>query len=435
MKKVITYGSFDLLHYGHVNLLRRAKELGDYLIVGVTSQDFDVSRGKINVKQSLAERMQAVMDTGYVDEVIPEEYVGQKIDDIRKYDVDIFAIGSDWKGKFDYLNEYCQVVYLDRTEGVSSTQLREEGQRTRIGVVGSSTEAAKFIAECRYVSGVDLVGAYAESYPDEFDAVRFASFDELLDACDAVYVVNSAQQRFDTAKHALLAGKHVVCESPVALSGQQAEELFGLARSKGLVFHEAIKTAYSTAFNRLVLLAKTGVIGRIKAVNATCTSLQRKGKESSLLGWGPVAALPAFELLGTEYADARAVSYFRDGSPIDSYTKIDLTYRTAVATLQVGTGVKSEGELVIAGSRGYIYVPSPWWKTDYFEIRHEDFADNKRYFYQLDGEGIRLEIAAFVRAIQGEAKANFNIEPANTIAFSRLLGDYYAQRIPVTKIV
>ena len=110
LKKVITYGTFDLLHYGHINLLKRAKALGDYLIVGVTTDSFDISRGKLNVQQSLMERIQAVKDTGLADEVIPEEYIGQKIDDIRRYHIDVFAIGSDWEGKFDYLKEYCEVV-------------------------------------------------------------------------------------------------------------------------------------------------------------------------------------------------------------------------------------------------------------------------------------------------------------------------------------
>lgn len=112
MKKVITYGTYDLLHYGHIRLLERAKELGDYLIVGVTSDDYDKSRGKINNNQSLMDRVAAVRATGIADEVIVEEYEGQKIDDIRRLGIDIFAIGSDWKGKFDYLNEYCQVVYF-----------------------------------------------------------------------------------------------------------------------------------------------------------------------------------------------------------------------------------------------------------------------------------------------------------------------------------
>ena len=128
MKKVITYGTFDLLHQGHINLLRRAKELGDYLIVGVTNDNFDRERGKLNVRNNVLERVEAVRATGFADQVIIEDYVGQKIDDIQKYEVDVFAIGSDWEGKFDYLKDFCQVVYLPRTEGISSTMLRENLQ-------------------------------------------------------------------------------------------------------------------------------------------------------------------------------------------------------------------------------------------------------------------------------------------------------------------
>ena len=112
MKTVITYGTYDLLHQGHINLLRRAKELGDFLIVGVTSDSFDKGRGKLNVRNNVLERVEAVKATGYADKIIIEDYVGQKIDDIQKYNVDIFAIGSDWEGLFDYLNEFTKVVYL-----------------------------------------------------------------------------------------------------------------------------------------------------------------------------------------------------------------------------------------------------------------------------------------------------------------------------------
>ena len=125
MTKVITYGTYDLLHYGHKRLLERAKALGDYLIVGVTSDDFDRARGKINVQQSFMERVEGVRATGLADEIIAEEYEGQKIDDIKRYGVDIFAIGSDWKGKFDFLKDYCEVVYLPRTPEISTTQIKE----------------------------------------------------------------------------------------------------------------------------------------------------------------------------------------------------------------------------------------------------------------------------------------------------------------------
>ena len=126
MKKVITYGTYALFHYGHKRLLERAKALGDYLIVGVTSDSYDLTRGKINAQQSLMERIEAVRSTGIADEIIIEEYEGQKLDDILRYDVDKFTIGSDWEGYFDYLKEFCTVVYLDMTEGVSSSDIRSE---------------------------------------------------------------------------------------------------------------------------------------------------------------------------------------------------------------------------------------------------------------------------------------------------------------------
>ena len=153
MVKVITYGTYDLLHYGHIRLLERAKALGDYLIVGVTSDVFDRERGKINVQQSLMERVEAVRATGLADEIIIEEYEGQKIDDIKRLNVDIFTVGSDWKGKFDYLNAYCKVVYLNRTSGVSSTEIRSEQQVVRLGLVGESPILNKIERESQYVNG------------------------------------------------------------------------------------------------------------------------------------------------------------------------------------------------------------------------------------------------------------------------------------------
>ena len=125
-----------MLHKGHIRLLERARALGDYLIVGVTSDTFDRARGKINVKQSLQERMEAIKATGLADEVIVEEYEGQKIDDIRRYDIDIFTVGSDWIGKLDYLKEYCEVCYLERTKGISSSELRTEERKIRIALIG-----------------------------------------------------------------------------------------------------------------------------------------------------------------------------------------------------------------------------------------------------------------------------------------------------------
>ena len=124
MTKVITYGTFDLFHEGHYRLLQRAKALGDYLIVGVTTEEYDKARGKLNVVDSLVTRIENVRKSGFADEIIIEESGGQKFTDIKKYNVDIFTVGSDWVGCFDYLKDYCKVVYLERTKDISSFDRR-----------------------------------------------------------------------------------------------------------------------------------------------------------------------------------------------------------------------------------------------------------------------------------------------------------------------
>lgn len=129
MKRVITYGTYDLFHVGHLNLLRRAKELGDYLVVAVSSDAFNAIKGK-KCFVSDQDRMAIVNAIKYVDEVILEESWDQKIRDVQEHNIDIFVMGDDWKGKFDFLKEYCEVVYLPRTEGISTTQIKEElGQK------------------------------------------------------------------------------------------------------------------------------------------------------------------------------------------------------------------------------------------------------------------------------------------------------------------
>ncbi|MDD5659670.1 MAG: glycerol-3-phosphate cytidylyltransferase [Actinomycetota bacterium] len=125
MKKVITYGTFDLLHYGHINLLKRAKELGDYLIVALSTDKFNLIKGK-KCYFSYEERRKLVESIRYVDLVIPENNWEQKINDIKEFKVDIFVMGDDWKGKFDYLKEYCQVIYLSRTPEISTTKIKGE---------------------------------------------------------------------------------------------------------------------------------------------------------------------------------------------------------------------------------------------------------------------------------------------------------------------
>ncbi|WP_300804792.1 Gfo/Idh/MocA family oxidoreductase [uncultured Duncaniella sp.] len=441
MTRVITYGTYDLLHYGHIKLLERAKALGDYLIVGVTADDFDKTRGKINVQQSLMERVEAVRKTGLADEIIVEEYEGQKIDDIRKYNVDIFTVGSDWVGKFDYLNEYCKVVYLDRTQGVSSSEIRAKQNEIRLGIVGESNVIAKFIRESKYVNGVKVVGicAVEKSVSKEIsDNVSLLTddYEMLLGAVDAVYVISHPSMHYTHIKKALEEGRHVLCESPIALNEQEAEELFALADSKNLALVDGIKTAYSTAYSRMILLAKGGKIGDVVSVDAVCTSLKALNYDdvstlhktwNSLTAWGPTALLPVMQLLGTNIEDFTIYSRIgEEKHQYDEFTKISLLYDDAVASIKVGKGVKSEGELIISGTKGYIYVPAPWWKTDYFEIRYENPEESRRYFFQLEGEGIRNEIVTFLRAIERGSVSP--ISKNVSISMVRLMQAYFEKK-------
>lgn len=128
MKKVITYGTFDLLHYGHINLLRRAKELGDYLVVAISTDEFNSIKNKKSYF-NYEKRKMILEAIRYVDEVIPEENWEQKVVDVREKNIDVFVMGDDWKGKFDYLKEYCEVVYLERTPDISTTQIKESLQK------------------------------------------------------------------------------------------------------------------------------------------------------------------------------------------------------------------------------------------------------------------------------------------------------------------
>lgn len=431
MKKVITYGTYDLFHYGHQRLLERAKNLGDYLIVGVTADDFDKQRGKINVKQSLMERIESVRATGLADEIIIEEYEGQKIDDIKRYDVDIFTVGSDWVGHFDYLKEYCDVVYLDRTEGVSSSDIRSKNRNINLGLVGEGNVLKKFYDESKYVNGINVNAISIENekelecYQNE-DLILAKDYDELLTLVDAVFIISHPSKHYEQIKKALTQGKHVLCESPFALSKEESIELQKLANENDLILMDSIKTAYSTAYNRLLLLLKGGKIGDVYSVDATCTSIRQYDDNSwnSISSWGPTALLPIFQILGVDYKNKTINSLMLENKDnFDLFTKIDFIYDNAVASIKVANSVKSEGELIISGSEGYAYVPAPWWKTDYFELRFENIEDNQKYFYQLDGEGIRYELVAFAKSIE-VGKNNAYIDSDISDAICKIMEDF-----------
>ncbi len=272
--------------------------------------------------------------------------------------------------------------------------------------------------ECGLVNGLKVAAVCSDNIGDfDEDVLRVdfltSNYEEMLDAVDIVYIHSHPDYRYDQVKKALLAGKHVMCESPIAKSSDQCKELFALADECGLVLMDSLRTAYSTAYTRLLLLIKGGRIGDAVSVDATCTNLKTNFgafadsslKWNSMTAWDPTALLPVFQILGVDPVRMRIASKCSEGNnSFDDFSRISIEYRDAIASAKVGAGAKSEGDLVIFGTKGYVYVPAPWWKTEYFEIRYEDPADNRRYFIQLDGEGIRFEWVQFLRMIVAMAE-------------------------------
>ena len=446
MIKVITYGTYDLLHQGHINLLRRAKELGDYLIVGVTSDSFDRGRGKLNVRNNVLERVEAVKATGYADEVIIEDYLGQKIDDIQKYDVDIFAIGSDWEGKFDYLNEYCKVVYLPRTEGISSTMLREESQAVyRLGIIGSGRIAHRIVPETKMVNGVELSAVLnpdakeAESFAAQYGIQACTDFETFVQQVDIVYVASPHLTHYDYVKRSLLADKHVLCEIPLLLSKEQAVELYRLAEERNLVLMEASKTAYCPAFGHIITLVKSGIIGDVVDVKASLSKmvtpptreLDPEQAGGAMTEHAPLTLMAIIKLLGIDWHDISFHTKMENG--VDIYTQGVINYPHATSSFTLGIGVKTEGNLVISGTKGYVYVPAPWWLTDYFEVRYEDQTRNKKYFYSYDGEGLRYEIQEFLSMIVNHRRSCYKLRRRESIAIAEII-EKYRNKENVTEI-
>lgn len=437
MVKVITYGTFDLFHEGHYRLLQRAKELGDYLIVGVTTEAYDRTRGKLNVVDSLVTRIENIKKSGFADEIIIEESPGQKFSDIKKYNIDIFTVGSDWSGYFDYLNDYCKVVYLERTKNISSTMLREQKRHIqRIGIIGTGRIANRFVPEAKLVSGVSTQGVYnpnaesAKKFAERWEIEAYENIEEFFNAIDMVYIASPHQTHYDYIKAALMHDKHVLCEKPLALQKAQAEEVYALAKERNKVLFEAIKTAYCPGFQKLLGIACSGMIGSIRNVEACFTKLEKKDSREltdkecggSFTELGSYVLLPILKLFGTEYEKIEFDSVV-DESGLDIFTRATFRFKNGMATATCGLGVKSEGRLLIAGTKGYIICEAPWWKTSYFEVHYEDPGRVDKYSEIFLGEGLRYEISEFLSMLNND-KNDFKLTRGESIALAEIMENF-----------
>lgn len=323
----------------------------------------------------------------------------------------MFCAGSDWEGAFDYIGQWCEVVYLPRTEGVSSTQIRDgRAPVLRGGVVGRTRVARRFCEDSRAVGGVELVTC-CPAAEDDLEVPMppgvegLSSLGEMLPGVDAVFLFGRPDLHAADVSAALRAGKHVFIAGPAFLSRGEATAACSLARELGLTLFQGVKTLWFPAFERLLLLVRGGVVGRVLAVDASCSQVPEGGAsvvsgpfDGALCDWGATALLPAEKLLGTEPDGVTFSSWSPSGA--DLLTRVWMDYGGATASVTVGRGVKTEGDLVVTGTDGYVYVPAPWWLTDYFEVRREDLRDVRKEFAPYAGEGMRHGLLEFVRCVR-----------------------------------
>lgn len=288
----------------------------------------------------------------------------------------------------------------------------------RIGIIGTGRIAGRFWSECKCVEGIYVSAIYnrhmenirwftEQNHISEEEGVLFTdSIDAFYDAIDAVYIATPHEYHVTYTLLSLKNDKHVLCEKPMAVKKSDAEEIFKLADEKNLICMEAVKTAYCPGFQFILELVKSGAIGTARDIEATFTKIgTAAGREmwteygGSFVELGSYVLLPVVKLYGTD-EKPQINSFSLAGAPgHDSYTKMMLSYKNRVATVKTGLGVKSEGELIIAGDRGYIRVPSPWWLTRRIEVHHENPNQVEVYEADFVGAGLRYEIAEFADRI------------------------------------
>jgi predicted dehydrogenase len=273
--------------------------------------------------------------------------------------------------------------------------LREELQKDiEIGVVGAGRIAQRFVPEASFVSYVKVNGIYdiddsqAHSFADKHKLARvYESYETLLDDVQAVYIATPHLSHYELCKRSLQQKKHVLCETPLVLNADEAKELFELAKTNDVVLMEANKTAHAPAFNHLVTMIKSGVIGDVVDISASesklwgdkfTRELDPEQAGGSMFELGSYPLLPILRLMGTNYQNINIYSKMSNG--IDVYTRGIMRYPNGVCSFQLGLGVKTEGSLVVSGTKGYAYVPAPWWLTDYYELRFENQNENKKFF-------------------------------------------------------
>ena len=317
----------------------------------------------------------------------------------------------------------------------------------RLGIIGTGNIAHRFVPEARTIENITITAVYnpryisAERFAKEFQ-IEYATDDvnAFIQKVDIVYIATPHETHADYARQMLEAGKHVLCEKPMSFSKTEAESLFQLAKEKNRVLMEGMKTAYCPGFNALLEVVNSGKIGRVVDVEACFSRLSKTNVREMwdmeyggcFTEFGTYPLLPIVKLLGTK-AKSSHIWALEGKTGVDIYTKTSFVADGATALAKTGLAVKSEGQLVIAGTKGYVLVPSPWWLTKYFEVRYEDPNVIEKYEYPYEGQGLRYELQELVERIEGTSEESLMAE--ESIWFAEQMEWYMSESAKREKVV
>lgn len=317
----------------------------------------------------------------------------------------------------------------------------------KIGIIGTGRIAHRFVSEIESIEGIRVTVVYnpnldsAKAFSERFQIGKYTSqLEEMCKDVDSVYIASPHKTHYKYVKYMLQHNKHVLSEKPMVCQKGQAVELFSLAKRNNCVLLEGIKTAFYPEFNEMIKMVKQGVIGDVKDIEAcfsrlTPTNLREMTDEvygGSFTEFGSYTLLPILRLLGTSIKgiDFKSIC---DGNGVDTYTKVFFEYDGKFALSKTGLAVKSEGQLIISGTRGYILVKSPWWFMREFEVCYEDIAQNKVYAYPHKLRGLHHEIEAFKLAIEEKVygitgKRFAGVAEAESICMAEVMESFLTQR-------
>ncbi len=311
----------------------------------------------------------------------------------------------------------------------------------RLGIIGTGRIANRFAADAWQELDVELCAVFnpnrnsAESFCRKHGLpVGTDEWELFTKQVDAAYIASPIASHGEYIRRLLEAGIHILCEKPMVLGEREARDLFALADERGLVLMEGIKTAYCPGFRALLAVLEEGAIGEPRDVEACFTKLAKPGLREwtdrefggSMTEVGTYGCFAVLKVLGCEQMDI-GFSVQRNRQGMDIFTKVFFEHRESGRTglVKAGLGVKSEGELIVSGTRGYILAQAPWWMTGHFEVRYEDPARREVYDYPFVGNGLQYELGYFLERIRG-GSGKKRVQDRESIALAAIMERFLA---------